>query len=92
MNKLWTIVVREYLVRVKSKSFILATILTPLAFGAFFVVSALIGAYSQDKNYSILVHDESELTGNFLPNEGTYSFEYSVLGKEIPQRSSHWYR
>jgi len=82
MNKLWTIVVREYLVRVKSKSFILATILTPLAFGAFIVVSGLISAYSQDKNYNILVHDASHLTGEFLPDEGTYAFEYSDLDKD----------
>lgn len=82
MNKLWTIVIREYLVRVKSKSFIIATLLTPLAFGAFFAVSALVGYYSQDKNYTILVNDESHLTGDFLPAEGKYIFEYSDLGKE----------
>ena len=86
MNKLWTIVAREYLVRVKSKSFLLATLLTPLAFGAFFVVSALIGAYSQDKNYQVLVNDTTSLTGDFLPDEGVYKFEYSDLGKEAAKK------
>ena len=34
MNKLWLIIKREYLTRVKKRSFILATLLTPLALHA----------------------------------------------------------
>lgn len=77
MNKLWTIAVREFMVRVKSKSFILATLLTPLAFGAFFGVSMLIGHFSKDKPQTILVYDEKDITANHLPSKGLYSFEYS---------------
>ena len=50
MNKLWLITKREYLTRVKKRSFILATILTPLAFALFFVVVGFI--FSQDSGES----------------------------------------
>lgn len=77
MSKLWTIANREYMVRVKSKSFIIATLLTPIAFGVFFLVSGLISYYSKDKTEIILVSDSYNLTGEKLPSEGTYQFEYS---------------
>jgi len=83
MNKLWTIAKREYLVRVKSKSFIIATILTPLAFGAFVVISGLIGYFSQEKDKLVLVVDEAQQTGEFLPTEGAFIFEYSDLSKDL---------
>ncbi len=79
MNKLWTITAREYMVRVKSKSFILATLLTPLAFGAFFVFSALIGYYSGDKEKTALVLDEGKLTGSYLSEDGNLSYVYTDL-------------
>ena len=87
MNKLWTIANREYMVRVKSKSFILATLLTPLAFGAFFLISGLIGHYSKDKTEKILVYDQEGLTGDYLPTEGTYQFNYSDLGKDDSKKA-----
>lgn len=87
MNKLWTIANREYMVRVKSKSFILATLLTPLAFGAFFMISGLIAHYSKDKAEKILVYDQEGLTGDYLPTEGTYQFNYSDLGKDESKKA-----
>lgn len=83
MSKLWTIAGREYLVRVKSKSFILATLLTPLAFGAFFIFSALIGYYSNEKDQAVLVVDEGKQTGHFLPDEGSFIYTYSDLSEEL---------
>ena len=86
MNKLWTITGREYLVRVKSKSFILATLLTPLAFGAFFVFSALIGYYSADKDQVLLVADEGNQTGRFLPDDGAFKYEYTALSSDLARK------
>ena len=82
MNKLWTIAKREYLVRVKSKTFIIATLLTPLAFGAFVAVTGLISYYSQEKDKMVLVVDEATQTGSYLPTEGSYIFQYSDLPLE----------
>lgn len=82
MNKLWTIVQREYLVRVKSKSFILATLLTPLAFAVFIAFSGMIGYYTKDKAQSILVVDEARQTGNFLPTDKNFAYTYTDLSSE----------
>lgn len=60
MRKLRVIIEREYFSRVKKKSFILTTLLTPLAFGLFFVIIAFIMSYSQDGQH-ILVVDEGDL-------------------------------
>lgn len=61
MEKFWLIVQREYLSRVKKKSFILTTLLTPFAFALFFVVVFYILSYEGDKVLNIVVHDEAGL-------------------------------
>lgn len=58
MNKLWLIIQREYLTRVKKRSFILTTLLTPLAFALLFVVVGVIFSYESDDAKKIAVVDE----------------------------------
>lgn len=60
MNNLWLIIQREYLTRVKKRSFILTTILTPIIMVAFFVVVGFIFAYQGEKT-RIAVHNASDL-------------------------------
>ncbi len=62
MDKLWLIIKREYLTRVKKRSFILGTILTPLAFALFFVVVGFIFSYDSGEKLKIAILDK----GNFL--------------------------
>jgi ABC-2 type transport system permease protein len=59
MNKLWTIIKREYLTRVKSKGFIIGTILGPIIMSSFVLVPFLIGRYSGPDKYSIVVLDQT---------------------------------
>lgn len=57
MNKLWLIIKREFLVRVKKRSFILTTLLTPLAMLLLIVAPPLIskwGDSSKDKKIAVL--------------------------------------
>ena len=63
MNKLWLIIKREYLTRVKKKSFILATILTPLAFGVFFIVVGFIFSYESGDTLKIAISDPGNILG-----------------------------
>lgn len=58
MNKLWLIIQREYLTRVKKRSFILTTLLTPLAFALLFVVVGVIFSYESDDVKKVAVVDE----------------------------------
>ncbi len=58
MNKLWLIIKREYLTRVKTKTFILTTLLTPIGLAAFVVIVGLIFSYEGD-GQRIALKDDS---------------------------------
>ncbi len=59
MNKLWLIIQREYLTRVKKKSFILLTLLSPLIFVSLFLVPALLAIYTGKEQKFVAVKDDS---------------------------------
>jgi len=61
MNKLWLIVKREYLVRVRKTTFILATILTPLGIGLIAFVSGYLASSSMSSQKNIALIDKSGL-------------------------------
>lgn len=81
MNKTWIIIKREYLTRVRNKTFLLSTFLLPIIMIAFFVGSAYLGAKSIQQ-YKIAVKDESGIYVNKLDssNAAAYSFsnEYTL--------------
>jgi ABC-2 type transport system permease protein len=68
MNNLWLIIEREYLTRVKKRSFILMTILTPIIMVAFIVIVGFIFAYDGDKT-RIAVKNDSNIE-IVLPSQG----------------------
>src|SRR5574342_372251 len=59
MDKLWTVLRREYLSRVKTKGFIIGTILLPLFMLAMFVVPVLMMFLKSDKPKNIEVIDQT---------------------------------
>ncbi|MBI1226241.1 MAG: ABC transporter permease [Bacteroidetes bacterium] len=59
MDKLWLIIQREYLTRVKKKSFILITLLSPVIFVALFTIPVLVTIFAGKEKKSILVKDDS---------------------------------
>ncbi|MGB0861555.1 MAG: ABC transporter permease [Saprospiraceae bacterium] len=69
MNNLWLIIQREYLTRVKKRSFILMTILTPIIMVAFIVIVGFIFAYQGDKT-RIAVKNDSDIKV-VLPSQGS---------------------
>ena len=76
MNKLWLIIQREYLTRVKKRSFILATILTPFAFILFFVIIGFIFSYQGNDVLQVALVDEHQILDNSLPkNENNLIFK-----------------
>lgn len=60
MGKIWIIIQREYITRVKRKSFIITTLLAPLGFFALITGSVLISTYSQGRT-DVAIVDESGL-------------------------------
>lgn len=57
MNKIWLIIKREYLTKVKKKSFLVMTILGPVIFGAIIIGMVLV-AKSDTTTHDILIVDE----------------------------------
>lgn len=60
MNKIWIIIQREYITRVKRKSFIVTTLLAPLGFFLLISGSLIISTYSQSRT-DVAIVDESGL-------------------------------
>ena len=69
MDKLLLIIKREYLTRVKRRSFIIATILTPLGFAVFFVVVGFIFQYESDDSKRIAIIDEANILNGSIKDE-----------------------
>ncbi len=79
------IIGREYSTRVKKKSFILLTVLTPLLMAALIAVPVLITLYQGSDKQVISVVDGTGLLENYLENDsGT---EYNFLPAETTQES-----
>jgi ABC-2 type transport system permease protein len=76
MNKLFLIIRREYLTRVRRRSFIIATLLTPLAFTVFFVVVGLIFQYESDDTQRIAVVDEGDVLQKSIKDENNLYFKF----------------
>lgn len=65
MNKAWLIIQREYLTRVKKKSFIVMTILGPILFVAF-MGTAFYLSVNDSKTYDLVLTDSEGLMGKVL--------------------------
>ncbi|MCU0348743.1 MAG: ABC transporter permease [Saprospiraceae bacterium] len=79
MDKLWLIIQREYLTRVKKKSFILITLLSPIAFVALFTIPVLVTVFSEKEKKTLLVRDDS---GVFVPPTDTAATVSFTLAPE----------
>lgn len=78
MRKLWLVFRREYLVRVRKRSFILATILMPLAFAALAIGLAAITVMSARSEGNILARSER----NILVKDDSGIFEASETDRD----------
>ncbi len=88
MNKLGLIIQREYLTRVKKKSFILLTLLSPLIFVALFTVPALLAAYAGKETKTVAVKDGSGIFT--LPTEEGGSVKYQLSDKPLQELKENY--
>jgi ABC-2 type transport system permease protein len=75
MNKIWLVIKREYLTRVRNKTFILSTILLPLFFIGFIFASAYFSIKSEDKQ-KIAVVDENGIFKNNFQSDKVITYEF----------------
>ena len=92
MSKVWIIFEREYLQRVKKKSFILSTLLTPMIFPFFIFITVLLIDSDDQETRKIAVIDNNNLINDsisigdnllFKTNLDINSLQTSVLDGEI---------
>lgn len=77
MAKITTIINREYITRVRKKSFIIMTLLAPLLFAAMVLVPVLImGNDDKDFKKIAVIEDGSDLFLNVIPDRQDVEFEY----------------
>jgi len=76
MNKVFLIIRREYLARVRKRSFVIMTILGPLLIGGLFTTTFLLNKVDTDK-HTIVVVDRSHLFQDKFKNDDKISFMYS---------------
>jgi ABC-2 type transport system permease protein len=72
------VIKREFIIRVKKKSFIIMTVLTPVLFACLAIVPALISQIKSDKEKTIVVLDDSGIVAGELKSAGTIKFVNEV--------------
>lgn len=87
MNKIFLIIQREYLTRVKKKSFLVMTILGPILMAAVMIVPIWLATREHTEGQKIEVIDESFLFRDSIPNNNNVTFIYSDLNLTKAQES-----
>jgi ABC-2 type transport system permease protein len=77
MDKLKLIIQREYWTRVKKKSFILTTLLTPFAIVLFFILVGVIFSYQGDEVTRIAIIDKASILKGTIKDEENLFFKIS---------------
>ena len=85
MNKILLIIQREYLTRVKKKSFLIMTLLGPVLLSALFVVPVWLATQSEDVQ-KIEVVDETGLFINQIKNTESLVFDYQFRSIDEAQK------
>jgi len=75
MNKIGLIIAREYITRVRKKSFIIMSIIGPMLFGLMFVIPIWL-ASREGENKVIEILDESGYFQDKFESEGSVTFKY----------------
>ena len=84
MNKIGLIISREYITRVRKKSFIIMSLLGPLLIIGFVWLTTFL-TKNDKENYEILVVDESHLFDSILRNSQRYHLQWAPKDKSYQE-------
>ena len=84
MNKIGLIISREYITRVRKKSFLIMSLLGPLLIIGFIWLTAFLNKNDKE-NYEILVVDESHLFDSILRNSQRYHLQWAPKDKSYEE-------
>lgn len=82
MSKIWIIIQREFMTRVKKKSFILLTILMPFIFAALIVVPLMLATIQGDEQKTVMVVDKTGRYVGSLKSTPNYAFVPTADNKD----------
>lgn len=82
MSKIWIIIQREFMTRVKKKSFILLTILMPFIFAALIMVPLMLATIEGDEQKTVMVVDKTGRYVGSLKSTANYSFVPTADNKD----------
>ena len=106
MNKVNLIIQREYITRVKKKSFIIMSIIGPILFAALMIAPALLAQMEEDEYKKIVVIDDSYLFSPITSSDGEseitmlkdtkyisfdYRYDYSLEEAKAELKESSYY-
>lgn len=74
MNKVWIIIQREFITKVKKKSFILLTLLMPFIMVAIVAIPALLASVDSDESFTVGVVDKTGMYASSFKNTDNVSF------------------
>jgi ABC-2 type transport system permease protein len=81
-NKIWLVIQREYLARVKKRSFLLATLITPLIFPTILGLFLWIGMSDTSNETTKVIEVVDDNRSFYLENNDLYTFSYGELDQE----------
>jgi ABC-2 type transport system permease protein len=82
MNKINLIIQREYTTRVKKKSFIIMTLLTPVLLASLIIIPGYLATKEDNQAKVIAVIDKTNITEGAIPQTEYMKFEY-ISGLEV---------
>ena len=85
LSKIGLIIGREYSVRVKKKSFILTTILTPVLMAALILIPSLIMLYQGEKQQKMMFVDRSGLVKPYFESDKSVEYQFADANADIAQ-------
>jgi ABC-2 type transport system permease protein len=85
MNKIGLIIEREYLVRVKKKSFVWTTILVPIIIVGFYAIFIAIAVSGSGEKNKIAVVDQANLFNGKIENGGNDGSSYTFIKNETAE-------
>ncbi len=88
MNKIWIIIQREYITRVKRKSFIITTLLAPLGFFALISGSVLISTFSQGRTDVAIIDDSGLFKDITLPDAEDQTVYFHKVTEKLDELSA----
>ncbi len=84
MSKIGLIIKREYTTRVRKKSFIVMTLLTPLLFSLIILIPTAL-ANTENQNHKVVVVDETHSFCGSLTNSATVNYDFGYCNFKIDE-------